>query len=77
MTKLRSLAEETGVGIIAIVHLKRAKDKTFNEGSQISLNDLRGSASLEQLSDNVIALERDQQAKKARGPVGDPRAEVP
>jgi twinkle protein len=63
MTKLRSLVEETGVGIIAIVHLKRAQGKTFNEGDQISLNDLRGSASLEQLSDNVIALERNQQAE--------------
>jgi twinkle protein len=62
MTKLASLVQETGVGIIAIVHLKRAKDKSFNEGSAISLNDLRGSAALEQLSFNVLALERDQQA---------------
>lgn len=63
MTKLASLVQETGVGIIAIVHLKRAKDKSFNEGSTISLSDLRGSAALEQLSFNVIALERDQQAE--------------
>lgn len=63
MTKLASLVQETGVGIIAIVHLKRAKDKSFNEGSAISLSDLRGSAALEQLSFNVIALERDQQAE--------------
>lgn len=62
MTKLASLVQETGVGIIAIVHLKRAKDKSFNEGSIVSLSDLRGSAALEQLSFNVIALERDQQA---------------
>lgn len=61
MTNLRSLVEATGVGVIAIVHLKRAKDKVFNEGAQVSLSDLRGSASLEQLSDNVWALERDQQ----------------
>jgi twinkle protein len=63
MTRLASLVQETGVGIIAIVHLKRAKDKSFNEGDQISLNDLRGSAALEQLSFNVVALERDQQAE--------------
>lgn len=63
MTKLASLVQETGVGIIAIVHLKRAKDKSFNEGSVISLSDLRGSAALEQLSFNVIAAERDQQAE--------------
>ncbi len=66
MTRLRSLAEETGVGIIAIVHLKRAQGKTFNEGDQISLNDLRGSASLEQLSDNVYGLERDQQDEEQK-----------
>jgi twinkle protein len=60
MTQLRSLCEETGVGIIAIVHLKRT-DKNYNEGAVVSLNDLRGSASLEQISDNVISLERDQQ----------------
>ena len=62
MTKLASLVQETGVGIIAIVHLKRAQGKHFNEGSNISLTDLRGSAGLEQLSFNVLALERDQQA---------------
>lgn len=64
MTRLRSLAEETGVGIIAIVHLKRVSGKVFNEGSEVSLSDLRGSGSLEQLSDNVIALERNQQDDK-------------
>lgn len=63
MTKLRSLIEETGVGVIAVVHLKRpsGQGKGFNEGRQVSLSDLRGSASLEQLSDVVVALERDQQ----------------
>jgi len=44
------------------VHLSRNKGKTsFNEGGMVSLSDLRGSAALEQLSWNVIALERDQQ----------------
>lgn len=62
MTRLRSLIEETGVGIVAIVHLKRVQGKSYNEGSAIALSDLRGSGSLEQLSDNVIALERDQQS---------------
>lgn len=61
MTKLASFVKETGCGVIAIVHLKRSQGKNFNEGSQISLSDLRGSASLEQLSFNVIAVERDQQ----------------
>ena len=61
MTRLRSLIEETGIGVLAIVHLKRPeKGKSFNEGRQVTLTDLRGSGSLEQLSDTVIALERDQ-----------------
>jgi twinkle protein len=63
MTRLQSLVQETGVGILAIVHLKRVSGKSFNEGGQISLSDLRGSGSLEQLSDNVYALERNQQAE--------------
>ncbi len=33
----------------------------YNEGRQVSLRALRGSGALEQLSDGVIALERDQQ----------------
>lgn len=61
MTSLRSLCQETNIGIIAIVHLKRTQGKPFNEGGQVSLSDLRGSGSLEQLSDTVVALERDQQ----------------
>jgi twinkle protein len=63
MTKLRSLIEETGVMVLAVVHLKRPdKGKSYNEGRQVSLSDLRGSGALEQLSDAVVALERDQQA---------------
>lgn len=61
MTNLRSLIEETKCTIHAIVHLKRVTGKNFNEGATVSLTDLRGSASLEQLSDAVISAERDQQ----------------
>lgn len=64
MSKLRALIEETGIMVLAVVHLKRPdKGKSWNEGRQVSLTDLRGSGSLEQLSDAVIALERDQQAE--------------
>ncbi len=64
MTKLRSMVQEAGAFTLhAIVHLKRPdKGKSFNEGRQVSLSDLRGSASLEQLSDVVISVERDQQS---------------
>lgn len=59
MTKLASFVKETGVGVIAVVHLKRGKN--YNEGDAISLTDMRGSASIEQLSFNVLGVERDQQ----------------
>ncbi len=63
MTRLRSLIEETGAGVLAIVHLKRPDGgKSYNEGRQVTLTDLRGSGALEQLSDVVIALERNQQS---------------
>lgn len=61
MTKLRSLVQETGKTVIAVAHLKRPEQgKSWNEGKEPRLTDLRGSASLEQLSDVVVALYRDQ-----------------
>lgn len=64
MTKLRSMVENTGIGLIAVSHIKRGSgDKSYNEGAQISLTSLRGSAALEQLSDVCIGLERDQQSE--------------
>ena len=66
MTEMRSLVEETGCHIDAVVHLKRTNKGSFNEGTQVSLSDLRGSGGLEQLSDAVIALERNQQAADDR-----------
>ena len=62
MTDLAAFCNESGAGVIVVVHLSRNKTKgSFNEGAHISLNDLRGSAALEQLSWNVIGLERNQQ----------------
>jgi twinkle protein len=62
MTKLRSLAEETGVGIIVVSHLRRPQGhKGFEDGLQITLNHLRGSGAIAQLADYVIGLERNQQ----------------
>ena len=65
MTKLRSLVEETGLGVIAIVHLKQPEGKPHEEGGRVTLSQLRGSGALKQLSDNVWALERDQQGDEA------------
>ena len=62
MTNLRQFVEQTGTGLIAVSHLRRNAGKdSFNEGGKVSLTDLRGSAGLEQLSDVVIASERNQQ----------------
>lgn len=59
MTKLRSFVEETGVGMILISHLKRPQgDKGHEDGQQVSLGQLRGSHSIVQLSDMVVAIER-------------------
>ena len=64
MTKLRSLVEETGVTMFIVSHLKRPMGKEGHEdGLQVSLSHLRGSAAIAQLSDSVIALERDQQGE--------------
>ena len=63
MTKLRQLVEETNAGLILVSHLRRANgDKGHEQGIEVSLTHLRGSQSIAQLSDAVIALERDQQA---------------
>jgi len=64
MTKLRSLVEETGIGLILVSHLKRLQgDKSHEDGATTSLSHLRGSAAIAQLSDCVLGLERDQQAE--------------
>jgi twinkle protein len=64
MTKLRSLVEETGIGLLLVSHLRRPTgDKGHEDGREVSLSHLRGSASIAHLSDSVIALERNQQAE--------------
>lgn len=64
MTRLRSLVEETGAGMHVVSHLRRPNgDKGHEQGVEVSLAHLRGSHSIVQLSDMVIALERDQQAE--------------
>ena len=64
MTKLRSLVEQTGIGLLLVSHLRRPTgDRGHEDGKEVSLSHLRGSASIAHLSDSVIALERDQQAE--------------
>jgi len=64
MNRLRSLVEETGVGMFLVSHLRRANgDKGHENGVEVSLSHLKGSQGIAQLSDCVIALERNQQAE--------------
>lgn len=62
MTMLRTLVEETSVGLILVSHLKRPEGKGHEEGASTSLSQLRGSQAIAQLSDMVIGLERNQQS---------------
>ena len=63
MTKLRSLVERTGITLFLVSHLRRTTtDVNHEEGARVTLGQLRGSASIAQLSDACIALERDQQS---------------
>ena len=64
MNRLRSLVEETGVGMFLVAHLRRAAgDRGHEQGVVVSLSHLKGSQGISQLSDSVIALERNQQAE--------------
>lgn len=63
MSKLRQFTEETGVGMVLISHLKRASgDKGFEDGMKPNLSSLRGSQSIAQLSDCVLAVSRNASA---------------
>jgi twinkle protein len=63
MTRLRSLVERTGITMFLVSHLRRTGEgKSHEEGGRVTLGQLRGSAAIAQLSDAVIALERDQQS---------------
>ena len=62
MTKLRSLVEQTGICLLLVSHLRRPSgDRGHEDGREINLSHLRGSASIGHLSDMVLGLERNQQ----------------
>ncbi len=66
MTRLRSLVERTQVSMFLVSHLRRTQtDQNHEEGAKVNLGQLRGSAAIAQLSDMVIAIERDQQSESA------------
>jgi len=64
MHRLRCIVEETGAGMILVSHLRRVDGNQGHEnGINVGLNHLRGSQSIAQLSDCVLALERNQQSE--------------
>jgi len=64
MHRLRTMVEETGCGMILVSHLRRVDGNRGHEnGIETGLSHLRGSQSIAQLSDCVIALERNQQSE--------------
>jgi twinkle protein len=58
-TKLRTLTEELNISLICVAHLKRLDgNQDHTDGVAVSLSHIRGSASIAQLSDAVVSLER-------------------
>ena len=60
MKGIRSLCVRTGVHVDVISQLRKS-DKAYEEGSRITLQDLRGSGSLASVPNTVVALERNRQ----------------
>jgi twinkle protein len=59
MTRLRTLVEELGCGLIIVSHLRRPEgDKGHEDGASVRLGQLRGSHAIAQLSDIVIGVQR-------------------
>ena len=59
MNDLRSLIENTGVGVLAIVHLRKSHSKqSHEEGGHIDLDDLKGASDIKQYADGVIVMEK-------------------
>ena len=61
MTKLAKMVKELDICIFLVVHLKKSDSRPFEEGYVPTLDDLRGSGTLKQLSWMVIAVARNQQ----------------
>ena len=66
MTKLRTVVQELDISLLMVSHLKRPTSAGHEEGAVTSLSQLRGSASIGQLSDIVFGLERNGQHEDER-----------
>lgn len=58
-TKLRSLVQETGVGILQVAHIRKGSGSKEDpeDGGHVSPSDVLGSGDIGRLSDTLIALE--------------------
>ena len=67
MAELKKIAVEEELIILAACHLRKSANasKTHEEGGHVSLDDLKSSSSIKQLSDIVIGLERNSQDEDA------------
>ena len=65
MVSLRSMIERTGCSVLCIAHIRKTSSgaTAAEEGGTISLDDIKGSGSLKQVPDVIVAKERNQQAK--------------
>lgn len=63
MHELKSLTVELDCFIGLVVHLNNNTMTPFEEGGSITINNLRGSGGIKQLSDSVVAISRNQQAE--------------
>ena len=61
MSKLKRLTQELKIWIGLVVHLRKSGGVPFNLGGVPSIEDLRSSGSIAQLSNQVIAVSRNQQ----------------
>jgi twinkle protein len=63
-TKLKTLTVELNICLIMVAHINRDKTrKAPEEGGTINLQDIRGTAGIGQLSNIIVALERNTQAE--------------
>lgn len=61
VVKLREMIDRTGVGIGCVCHLSRPPKEglAYDQGRRVNRTDLKEASSLEQISDNIIAIEGD------------------
>lgn len=62
--KFSQAAKQLGINLIVTHHLNRGEGKAFEEGGEISLKNIRGSAGIANFSMGVFGFERNQQGQR-------------